>query len=387
MTRLNVYAGLAGFISRVTQRHGRRSPTGSECPAGNTRSRWPSRTALQADRPAGLPRAARAARTVGSRGLRRQRRRERCRDALRRGGAADVPLPGPERIERPLLELEASRGNAPRVADRYRPGSADEAGAAQHDPDRTGRADGRRCRLLEARRPHARGPECPATAECRDTGAAAPSGDAVPGRDQRHTARARRRSRQRFPASPWTCRRAASPPPATSPSRRSSTGAGEPVRARSNGKRFADPVGPNDERPGGTVEEWRFVNLSADTHPMHLHLTPLPGRRPLGPRRRPLRGRRAGGARGGRADPDPMAQVQAQACEQGRAARRSGLEGHRARQPGPFTRIRVVRPATWRHGSTAVRVPLPHPGTRGERHDAPLRRHAVRSASSRPARS
>jgi len=51
---------------------------------------------------------------------------------------------------------------------------------------------------------------------------------------------------------------------------------GNPVRLELNGKRFEDPVGPNDERPqAGTVEEWRFVNLSADTHPMHMHLTPF----------------------------------------------------------------------------------------------------------------
>jgi spore coat protein A len=53
-------------------------------------------------------------------------------------------------------------------------------------------------------------------------------------------------------------------------------GAGEPVRLVLNGKRFDEPIGPNDERPkAGTVEEWRFVNLSADTHPMHMHLTPF----------------------------------------------------------------------------------------------------------------
>ena len=47
--------------------------------------------------------------------------------------------------------------------------------------------------------------------------------------------------------------------------------AGEPVRLELDGKRFDDPV---EEQPAaGSVEEWRFVNLSADTHPMHLHLT------------------------------------------------------------------------------------------------------------------
>ena len=49
---------------------------------------------------------------------------------------------------------------------------------------------------------------------------------------------------------------------------------GAPVRLELNGKRFLDPIGPSDEQPKeGTTEEWRFVNLSADTHPMHLHLT------------------------------------------------------------------------------------------------------------------
>ena len=49
--------------------------------------------------------------------------------------------------------------------------------------------------------------------------------------------------------------------------------AGNPIRLELNGKRFEDGVLDNDEDPQeGTVEEWRFVNLSADTHPMHMHL-------------------------------------------------------------------------------------------------------------------
>jgi spore coat protein A, manganese oxidase len=47
--------------------------------------------------------------------------------------------------------------------------------------------------------------------------------------------------------------------------------AGAPIRLLLNGKTFHDPV---TERPAaGSVEEWRFVNVSADTHPMHLHLS------------------------------------------------------------------------------------------------------------------
>ena len=45
---------------------------------------------------------------------------------------------------------------------------------------------------------------------------------------------------------------------------------GEPVRLELDGKRFMDP--PTQLPRSGTVEEWRFANLSADTHPMHLHL-------------------------------------------------------------------------------------------------------------------
>jgi spore coat protein A len=45
----------------------------------------------------------------------------------------------------------------------------------------------------------------------------------------------------------------------------------EPVRLVINGRTFEEPV---DEAPRvGTVEEWWFVNISADTHPIHMHLT------------------------------------------------------------------------------------------------------------------
>ena len=46
--------------------------------------------------------------------------------------------------------------------------------------------------------------------------------------------------------------------------------AGNPVRAVINGRRFEDPV---TERPvAGSVEDWRLINLTADSHPIHLHL-------------------------------------------------------------------------------------------------------------------
>ena len=45
---------------------------------------------------------------------------------------------------------------------------------------------------------------------------------------------------------------------------------GEPIRSLIDGLRFDDPV--NIEVPAGDVEDWLLINLSADTHPIHLHL-------------------------------------------------------------------------------------------------------------------
>src|SRR5918995_316552 len=46
--------------------------------------------------------------------------------------------------------------------------------------------------------------------------------------------------------------------------------AGEPVRSEIDGLRFHDPV--NIQVPAGDVEDWLLINVSADTHPIHLHL-------------------------------------------------------------------------------------------------------------------
>jgi spore coat protein A, manganese oxidase len=45
---------------------------------------------------------------------------------------------------------------------------------------------------------------------------------------------------------------------------------GEPIRSVIDGLRFDDPV--NIQVPEGDVEDWLLINLSADTHPIHLHL-------------------------------------------------------------------------------------------------------------------
>jgi spore coat protein A len=45
---------------------------------------------------------------------------------------------------------------------------------------------------------------------------------------------------------------------------------GEPIRSEIDGLRFHDPV--NIQIPAGDIEDWLLINLSADTHPIHLHL-------------------------------------------------------------------------------------------------------------------
>ena len=62
--------------------------------------------------------------------------------------------------------------------------------------------------------------------------------------------------------------------------------AGNPIRLEINGRLFEDPADENgvDETPSaGTIEDWSFVNISADTHPIHMHLTQFQvmGRTPL----------------------------------------------------------------------------------------------------------
>jgi spore coat protein A, manganese oxidase len=63
---------------------------------------------------------------------------------------------------------------------------------------------------------------------------------------------------------------------------------GNPVRLAIDGRYFDDGTDEDDdgvdERPlEGTVEDWLFINISADTHPIHMHLTnfQVMGRTPL----------------------------------------------------------------------------------------------------------
>ena len=47
---------------------------------------------------------------------------------------------------------------------------------------------------------------------------------------------------------------------------------GEPAYGSLSGRRYDDPRGVQERPRVGTTEDWRLVNLTGDTHPMHLHL-------------------------------------------------------------------------------------------------------------------
>jgi spore coat protein A, manganese oxidase len=46
---------------------------------------------------------------------------------------------------------------------------------------------------------------------------------------------------------------------------------GDPDHLELNGRRFMDAV--DEASRAGSIEDWAFVNISADTHPIHMHLT------------------------------------------------------------------------------------------------------------------
>jgi spore coat protein A, manganese oxidase len=47
---------------------------------------------------------------------------------------------------------------------------------------------------------------------------------------------------------------------------------GEPEYGSLNGRKFDDPRGVQETPRAGTIEDWRLVNLTEDSHPIHLHL-------------------------------------------------------------------------------------------------------------------
>jgi len=115
---------------------------------------------------------------------------------------------------------------------------------------------------------------------------------------------------------------------------------GEPVRLEIDGKRLTDPV--TETPTAGTVEEWRFVNLSEDTHPMHVHLTRLQ----VVDRWTFDVERYAADARVAHADgapsPDPMnARYRPRLVKHGVRSEERGWKDTVRADPGQFTRIRM----------------------------------------------
>ena len=125
------------------------------------------------------------------------------------------------------------------------------------------------------------------------------------------------------------------------------------------------------------VEDWLLVNTTADTHPIHLHLVTFEviDRRPFNV---------------AAYDPETQAisytgpAVPAAPNENGR---KDTVQAH----PGQVTRIRAkfelpdegtIQLPDRRH-QPAIRLALPHPRARGERHDARLRSRAVTPTRSR----
>jgi spore coat protein A, manganese oxidase len=141
-----------------------------------------------------------------------------------------------------------------------------------------------------------------------------------------------------------------------------------------NGLHFGDPA---TETPKvGTVEDWVYVNLTADTHPMHTHLFThqVVGRTPFNVAAYvAAAGTGPNGTPGG-GGPDPV-RHRADATTRPGGTR---FQGHHQGQPGllhhhPGT----VRPARRGDRAPGLRPPLPHRRARGQRHDASVHGHAV----------
>ena len=140
-----------------------------------------------------------------------------------------------------------------------------------------------------------------------------------------------------------------------------------------NGVGFDDA--PPTERPRvGTVEDWYYINLTGDTHPMHVAPIHVPGGREGALRRRPLhRGGRPAARTAFQVAPTP-GPSRPDRCIPADPTERGYKDTVKA-NPGTFTTIRARfdLPAR-RHCAADLRPPLPHPRTRGQRHDAALHR-------------
>ena len=147
-----------------------------------------------------------------------------------------------------------------------------------------------------------------------------------------------------------------------------------------NGVHFDE--GPVTEDPKlGTTEGWVYVNLTADTNPMHYPSRHLPGRRTDTVRRPSLRGsQRRPTRRPRRNRPDPVRD------RPNAPARpdRTRLQGHTQSQPRLLdNHPRQIRPSRGSLRAANLRPPLPHRRTRRQRHDATPYRRALVTQSQR----
>jgi hypothetical protein len=145
---------------------------------------------------------------------------------------------------------------------------------------------------------------------------------------------------------------------------------GEPEYGSLNGRKFDDPRGVQEQPRAGATEDWRLVNLTEDTHPIHLP-GPVPGDGPDPARRGRVRHRARGRPRRqpGRAQPrSHSVPDRTGGCA---GPERTRLEGHRPDQPRPGHPDPDALDAARRgHRPAAVRLPLPHPRARGQLDDA-----------------
>ena len=126
----------------------------------------------------------------------------------------------------------------------------------------------------------------------------------------------------------------------------------------------------------GTVEDWVYVNLTADTHPMHTHLVTFQvvGRTPFDAAS--LRGGQRAARHGvpGGIDPTPFATGPMAPPDPSERGFKDTVKAN----PGYFTTIRAkFELPTGRDGTPDLRLPLPHRRARRQRHDAAVHRRAV----------
>ena len=126
----------------------------------------------------------------------------------------------------------------------------------------------------------------------------------------------------------------------------------------------------------GTIEDWYYINLTGDTHPMHVHLFTFQvvGRVPFDVDRYiAAAGQLQDGVPGG-TNPWPFATGPLTPAE----PTERGFKDTVKVNPGTFTVIRGRFDLPNRHLSTPdLRPPLPHPRTRRQRHDATIHRRSV----------